>query len=81
MGFLGRIITRNDEQITTNPGDIIRYSGNQIVVFYGSNSWAYTRIGHMDMTKEELVNCSEMVMWRSSSNRDKRYGKKYGNAG
>ena len=38
-----------------NAGDIVLYSGNQIVVFYGSNSWAYTRLGHIDMTQEELT--------------------------
>ncbi len=37
------------------PGLIVLYSGNQIVVFYGSNSWAYTRLGHIDMTQEELT--------------------------
>ena len=31
------------------------YSGNQLVVFYGTNSWAYTRLGHVDLTKEELT--------------------------
>ena len=36
-------------------GDIVMYSGNQIVVFYGSNSWEYTRLGHIDMTQEELT--------------------------
>lgn len=55
VGSIGSSITRNDEQITTDFGDIVLYSGNQIVVFYGSNSWAYTRLGHMDMTKDELM--------------------------
>jgi len=55
VGSLGSRITRNDEQITTDFGDIVLYSGNQIVIFYGSNSWAYTRLGHVDMTKEELA--------------------------
>ncbi len=41
--------------IKTGYGDIVLYSGNQIVVFYGSNSWAYTRLGHIDMTQEELT--------------------------
>ena len=27
--------------------DIVLYSSSQIVVFYGSNSWAYTRLGHI----------------------------------
>ena len=30
------------------------YSGNQIVVFYGSNSWAYTRLGHVDLSDVEM---------------------------
>lgn len=51
----GESLPRNDEQITTEYGDIVLYSGNQIVVFYGSNSWAYTRLGHIDMTQEELT--------------------------
>ena len=38
VGSLGQSISRDDEQITTESGDIVLYSGNQIVVFYGSNS-------------------------------------------
>ena len=55
VGALGETLPRNDEQITTEYGDIVLYSGNQIVVFYGSNTWAYTRLGHIDMTQEELT--------------------------
>lgn len=47
---VGPIDTRlpsNDAQTTTSAGDIVLYSSNQIVVFYGSNSWAYTRLGHI----------------------------------
>ena len=47
VGKLGRSIPRKDTQITTKPGDIVLYSGNQIVVFYGSNSWSYTRLGRI----------------------------------
>lgn len=47
VGALGRSLPRNDVQTTTAPGDIVLYSGNQIVVFYGSNSWAYTRLGRI----------------------------------
>ena len=32
---------------TTEPGDIVLYSGDQIVIFYGSNSWSYTRLGRV----------------------------------
>ena len=55
VGPIGQSITRQDEQITTSFGDIVLYSGDQIVVFYGSNSWAYTRLGHVDLSQEELT--------------------------
>ena len=45
VGDLGRNLPRNDTHINTKPGDIVLYSGNQIVIFHGSNSWAYTRLG------------------------------------
>ena len=48
VGALGRSLPTSNTQITTQPGDVILYSGNQIVLFYGSNSWSYTRIGKMD---------------------------------
>ena len=56
VGSLGQSLPRNDVQTTTSAGDIVLYSGNQIVVFYGSNSWAYTRLGRIsDKTAEELT--------------------------
>lgn len=55
VGSLGQSIVRNDKQTTTNPGDIVLYSGDQIVVFYGSNSWSYTRLGHVDLADDELA--------------------------
>ena len=55
MGALGRPLPSSDSQITTHAGDVILYSGNQIVLFYGSNSWSYTRIGKMEYgSLEEL---------------------------
>ena len=47
VGSLGTSLPRADVQTTTAAGDIVLYSGDQIVVFYGSNSWAYTRLGHV----------------------------------
>ena len=47
VGSIGTDLPRNDVQTTTSAGDIVLYSGNQLVVFYGSNSWAYTRLGHI----------------------------------
>ena len=55
VGSFGTSLPRNDEQTTTQAGDIVLYSGNQMVVFYGSNSWAYTRLGRItDKSAEEL---------------------------
>ncbi|MBQ6383146.1 MAG: hypothetical protein IJJ42_06090 [Clostridia bacterium] len=54
VGSIGRDIVRDDEPTDTDPGDIVLYAGNQIVVFYGNNSWAYTRLGHIELTQQEL---------------------------
>ena len=55
VGSIGTSLPRNDAQTTTQAGDIVLYSGNQIVVFYGTNSWAYTRLGHItDKTAEQM---------------------------
>ncbi len=51
---IGQSLSRADEQITTEPGDIMLYNGNQLVIFYDSNSWSYTPIGHIDASAEEL---------------------------
>ncbi len=48
VGSLGKNLTRSDKQTTTESGDIVLYSGNNIVIFYGSNSWSYTRLGKID---------------------------------
>ena len=48
VGSLGKSLTTSNQQTTTTAGDIVLYSGNQIVMFYGSNSWSYTRIGRID---------------------------------
>ncbi|MCD7868318.1 MAG: hypothetical protein LUG62_09065 [Clostridiales bacterium] len=48
VGALGTSLPANDSQTTTQAGDIVLYNSNQIVIFYGSNSWAYTHLGHID---------------------------------
>ena len=55
VGPIGQRIISDDQQTTTASGDIVLYSGNQIVVFYGSNSWAYTRLGHVDLSQQEMT--------------------------
>lgn len=55
VGSLEKSYTKNDEQITTYSGDIVLYSGDEIVVFYGSNSWAYTRLGKMNIQESDVT--------------------------
>lgn len=51
VGALGKALPSSDNSITTQAGDIILYQGDQIVLFYGSNSWSYTRLGRVrDLT-------------------------------
>ena len=55
VGPLGRSLPTGNSQMTTQAGDVILYNGNQLVLFYGSNSWSYTRIGRMEYgTLDEL---------------------------
>ncbi len=48
VGPLGQSLPAQDQQTTTQPGDIVLYQGDQIVLFYGSNRWAYTRLGRVE---------------------------------
>ena len=54
-GPIGTSLPRNDTQITTTAGDIILYQGNQIAIYYDTNSWNFTRLGKLDgVTQAEL---------------------------
>ncbi len=56
VGSLGRQLPSDDVQTHTEAGDIVLYSGSKIVVFYGSNSWEYTRLGRItDKSGAELA--------------------------
>ena len=72
VGSLGESLPRNDKQTTTKSGDIVLYSGNQIVIFYGSNSWAYTRLGHIsdkdESQMEELLSNGDETVTISAKN-------------
>lgn len=48
VGALPQSFTTSNSQITTVPGDIMLYQGDNIVIFYGSNTWSYTRLGKID---------------------------------
>ena len=56
VGSLPWELPRNDEQITTEPGDVILYQGNQITIYYDKNNWSFTRLAKIGNTsKEELL--------------------------
>ena len=54
-GSLGTRITSNDEYINVGPGDIVLYQSNQICLYYDNNSYSFTRLGHINLSKAELV--------------------------
>lgn len=56
VGSLGSRLPSNDVQTTTSAGDIVLYASSQVVIFYGSNSWAYTRLGKAaDQTAAQMA--------------------------
>ena len=55
VGPLGTTLPTNDERITTEPGDVILYHGNQITIYYDTNTWSFTRLGKVQgMAPEEI---------------------------
>lgn len=56
VGSIGTDLPRNDTRITTEPGDVILYQGNQITIYYDTNTWTFTRLGKVqDKSQEELI--------------------------
>ena len=56
FGSLGIVINSNDINQTAIAGDIMLYQSDKIVLFYGSNSWSYTKLGHINLSSTELTN-------------------------
>ena len=55
VGPLGTSLPTNDQRITTKPGDLILYQGNQITIYYDKNTWSFTRLGQVQgLTQTEL---------------------------
>ena len=55
VGSLPWSLPTSDEQITTSPGDVMLYQGDQITIFTGSNSWAYTPLGSIEGATSEML--------------------------
>ena len=54
-GAVGFSLPTSNEQVNAQPGDIVLYNGSNICMFYGTNSWSYTRLGHIDgLSESEL---------------------------
>ncbi len=54
VGSLGFSLPTSDERITTKPGDLMLYNGSNITLFYGENTWSYTKLGHINASQSEL---------------------------
>ena len=70
VGSIGSNLPRNDKPITTKPGDVILYQGNQITIYYDVNEWNFRLLGRVQNTadlKEVLGN--DKVTVRFSSER------------
>ncbi len=55
VGSIGKSLPRKDTQISTTTGDVVLYQGNQIVIFYGTNSWSYSRLGKIEDANAEAL--------------------------
>ena len=55
VGSLGKKYHSDDKQMTVHNGDIVLYNSSNIVLFYGSNTWAYTKLGKMNLSEQEVI--------------------------
>lgn len=53
-GSLGFALVSNDSNMSVGPGDIVLYNSNQICLYYDNNSWSFTKLGHINLSKTEL---------------------------
>ena len=55
VGNLPQSLPTSDVRQTAQSGDLMLYIGNVMCIFYGSNTWAYTKLGTMDnLTSNEI---------------------------
>ncbi len=55
VGSIGTTLPCEDTWITTTTGDVMLYQGNQIVIFYGTNEWSYSRLGKIEDASAEAL--------------------------
>jgi len=54
-GLIGQSIANYGEVVTTSPGDIVLYSGYEMIIFYGSVKGVYTEVGKIDLPEDEIT--------------------------
>lgn len=55
VGYIGFNLPQDNKSITTTAGDVILYQGNNICLYYDTNSWTFTRLGKIEgMSKDEI---------------------------
>ena len=50
--------------MNVGPGDIVLYNSNQICLYYGNNSWSFTKLGRINLSEnkiKELLSTSDKV--------------------
>ncbi|MGV2875968.1 cyclophilin-like fold protein [Macrococcus capreoli] len=55
VGELGKRYIVEDKQMTTQIGDIVIFNGDKLVIFYGTNSWCYTKLGEINLPQNEII--------------------------
>ncbi len=55
FGSLGKTYPSSNTHITTQCGDIVLYNNDSIVVFYGSNTWSYTKLGKINLSDDKVI--------------------------
>lgn len=47
-GDIGQALPTSNESITASPGDVLLYASRYICIFWGANTYSYTRLGHIE---------------------------------
>lgn len=55
VGDLGTTLPTNDENITTQPGDVILYQGSSVTIYYDTNKWSFTKLGVVKGLSQEKL--------------------------
>lgn len=56
VGSLPKTFDSEDTYLNSVSGDIVLYSSRSLVIFFGTNSWSYTKLGHIDNLSSDELN-------------------------